>query len=373
VETCKSRDVPVALERSRSGNGAHAWFFFAEAVPAALARQFGSWLLTETMERRPELGLASYDRLFPSQDTLPEGGFGNLIALPLQGGPRKNGNSVFIDDTFEPYPDQWTFLSGIERIPADFLAMLVGEGKRGNRITGVRFVNMDEDAATPWLMPPSRTPRNPSLSGPIPKRLRIVAADQLYFEKEALTPPLRNALIRLAAFHNPEFHRAQAMRLPTYGIPRIVSCAEDYPEHVALPRGCMHEVRELLKEVKVKLDVVDERCAGTPIGVTFHGELRPEQREAVAKLLPHDIGVLAATTAFGETVVAAWMAAERGVNTLIVVHTKPLLEQWRERLSFFLGLPLKEIGVYGGGKKKPGGNVDVAIMQSLVRKGVVND
>lgn len=177
----------------------------------------------------------------------------------------------------------------------------------------------------------------------------------------------------LGAFQNPEFHKAQAMRLSTYGIPRIISCAEDYPEHIGLPRGCLHDVQNLLGGNDVKLKLHDERTVGAPIELTFQGELRLEQRDAVDKLLPHDIGVLAATTAFGKTVVAAWMIAERGVNTLVVVHTKPLLEQWRERLSKFLGLAVKEIGVFGGGKKKPGGKVDVAIMQSLVRRGVVDD
>ncbi|MDR3077209.1 MAG: restriction endonuclease subunit R, partial [Planctomycetota bacterium] len=217
--TCREKRVPVAIERSRSGNGAHAWFFFAEPASALLARQMGSYLLTETMERRPNLGLSSYDRLFPSQDTLPKGGFGNLIALPLQGIPRKNGNSVFVDGGFSTHADQWAFLSGMEKIPADFLAMLAEEGRRGNRITGVRLVNTDEDAEEPWLAPPSRTMKMPPIFGPLPKMLDIVLADQAYFEKNALTPQLRNRLVRIAAFQNPEFHRAQAMRLSTYGIP----------------------------------------------------------------------------------------------------------------------------------------------------------
>ncbi len=373
VESCRLRDVPVAVERSRSGNGAHAWFFFTEPVPASLARQMGSFLLTETTDRRPELGLTSYDRLFPSQDTLPKGGFGNLIALPLQGGPRKKGNSIFVDDAFESYADQWDYLSHLERIPADFLSMLIEEGRRENRITGVRLVNLEEDAQSPWLQPPSRTAKLPILSGTLPERLEVIMADQLYFAKEALSPSLRNRLVRIAAFQNPEFHRAQAMRLSTYGIPRIISCAEDYPDHIALPRGCLHDVRNLLGDHGVKLKLLDECNAGTPIEAAFHGELRMGQKDAVEKLQAHDIGVLAATTAFGKTVVAAWMIARRGVNALVVVHTKPLLEQWRERLSLFLALPIKEIGVFGGGKKKPSGKVDVAIMQSLVRRGEVDD
>lgn len=373
VDSCRVRDVPVAVERSRSGSGAHVWFFFAEPVPALLTRQLGSFLLTETAERRLEVGLSSYDCLFPSQDTLPKGGFGNLIALPLQGESRKNKNSVFVDDAFEMYADQWEFLSTIKKIPSDFLSTLVEEGRRGNRITGVRLVNMDEDAKSPWLLPPSRVSGAPSLEGLLPKNIEMIMADQLYFAKADLTPSLRNRLVRLAAFQNPEFHRAQAMRFSTYGIPRIVACAEEYPDHIALPRGCLADVQELLANHGVKLNVTDERNVGIPIDVAFHGELRPEQRDAVKRLEAHDIGVLAATTAFGKTVVAAWMIAQRSANALVVVHTKPLLEQWRERLSMFLGLPIKEIGMFGGGKKKPGGKVDVAIMQSLVRRGLVDD
>jgi len=205
----------------------------------------------------------------------------------------------------------------------------------------------------------------------LPERLDVVFGDQLYFEKSTLTPWLRNRLVRIAAFQNLEFYRAQTMRLTTYGIPRIVVCAEDYPEHIALPRGCLHEVEEMLTGLGVQMEICDQRNTGKKIKLEFHGELRPEQREAVDKLQRHDIGVLAATTAFGKTVVAAWMIAKRSVNTLIIVHTKPLLEQWRERLSFFYDIPIKEIGVFGGGKRKPGGAVDIAIMQSLIYRGAV--
>jgi superfamily II DNA or RNA helicase len=373
VSICCEKRVPVAMERSRSGNGAHAWFFFSKPVSARLARQMGLFLLTEAIEKRPGLGLTSYDRLFPCQDTLPKGGFGNLIALPLQGESRKNKNSVFTDCEFNPYPDQWAFLAGIEKIRPEFLSSLMSECPCEHRVTGVRFVNLDEDMTTPWLSLPSRVMKTAPPSEPLPELLDIVYADQLYFEKSALTPWLRNRLVRLAAFQNPEFYRAQSMRLPVYGIPRIVACAEEYPEHIALPRGCLDEVNELLAVHAVQIKICDRRNIGKEIDLKFQGTLRPEQHNAVDKLKRHDTGVLAATTAFGKTVAAAWMIAERGVNTLVIVHTKPLLEQWRKRLSFFLDIPITEIGVFGGGKKKLSGAVDVAIMQSLVHNGVVND
>ncbi len=187
-------------------------FFFAEAIPAVLARKLGAHLLTITMERHPDIGLRSYDRLFPNQDTLPKGGFGNLIALPLQGQARKQGNSVFIDSKLAPYPDQWEFLSSIERLPLDRVEKIAHEaGKRG-RIVGVCFASDEEDEAQPWTALPSHRHKEPPIDGPLPEQLDIVSADQLYIAKENLPPPLRNRLIRLAAFQNPEFYRAQAMR-----------------------------------------------------------------------------------------------------------------------------------------------------------------
>jgi len=211
------------------------------------------------------------------------------------------------------------------------------------------------------------------VTGPLPDRLEIILGNELYLPKEGMPPGLRNRLIRLAAFQNPEFYRAQAMRLPTYEKPRIIGCAENHGTHLGLPRGCLEEVRSLLKSLNIEAVVRDERQSGTPLEMTFHGELRPEQQLAAGKMLAHDTGVLAATTAFGKTVVAAWLIAKRNVNTLVLVHRRQIQAQWVERLSAFLGVSPKSIGQIGGGRKKPTGILDVAIIQSLVRKGVVND
>jgi hypothetical protein len=419
VDTCRTLDVPAALERSRSGNGAHVWFFFAEAVSASAARKLGSHILTETMERRPDLGLDSYDRLFPNQDTLPKGGFGNLIALPLQKTARERGNSIFLDGQFNPHPDQWAFLSSIQRISRARAEAVARDAETKGRVVGVRMAIAEDDDDAPWTAPPSRRRKEPPIAGLLPESIEMVLADQIYVPKETLPPALRNRLVRLAAFQNPEFYRAQAMRLPTYDKPRIIHCAEDHAKHIALPRGCLEDVRELLESLKIKLASRDERSTGTPLKVSFRGELRPEQAAAAEAMLRHETGVLSATTAFGKTVLAAWLIAQRGVNTLVLVHRQQLLEQWVERLSAFLAMtggpersadfqsavspnsirqaartlggsvnakasglkirdtagwkPALQIGRLGGGRRKLTGALDVALVQSLVRNGEVND
>ena len=374
LEICRQMSLPAVLERSRSGKGGHVWFFFSEAIPASLARKLGAHVLTETMERRPDIGLDSYDRFFPNQDTLPQGGFGNLIALPLQKRARESGNSVFLDERFTRHPDQWEFLSSIHKISRQEVEEVVRLAEAKGRIIGVRFaLEGDAEESAPWRIPPSRRPREVSIPGPLPETLELTLGNQIYIPKDALPPALRNRLIRLAAFQNPEFYRAQAMRLPTYDKPRIIACAEDYPKHIGLPRGCMDDLLQTLSDLKIKHVVHDERNGGRPLDAKFQGELRPEQAVAAQSMLAYDIGVLAATTAFGKTVIAAWLIAKRGVNTLVLVHRRQLQQQWVERLSTFLGLTTNAIGRIGGGRKKPTGMLDVAVIQSLVRKGIVAD
>ena len=260
--------------------------------------------------------------------------------MPLQKRPRAAGNSVFIDDALDPYDDQWTFLCSIKRMPQAAVDGIVRHAGQAGRIIGVRIASSDDDVE-PWTLPPSRRRTDLKISGELPARLDMTLSDQIYISKEDVPPELCNCLIRLAAFQNPEFYKAQSMRLPTWGKPRIIGCAEDHPRHLALPRGCYEDVRTLLDDLKIEVSTYDERVCGEPIDLSFQGELRPEQKTAVRKLLEHDIGVLSATTAFGKTVVAAWMTAQRGVNTLVLVHRRQLLDQWIERLSEFLGIPKK--------------------------------
>jgi len=374
LQTCSDWKISAAFERSRSGHGGHIWIFFDTPLPAGLARKLGAAILTRTMERRHQLGLDSYDRLFPSQDTMPKGGFGNLIALPLQQIPRSHGNSVFLDAGFNPYPDQWAFLSGFQQMSRAEIESIVSDAERSSEIIGVRCSVTDEDSAEdPWTLPPSRKKKDKPITGPLPEKVRIVHSNLVYVEKEGLPSAMLNRLHRLAAFQNPEFYRAQAMRLSTFGKPRVIRCAEEFPRHVALPRGCLDETVSLFKSHSIKVELEDQRFAGQPIDVAFHCQLRLDQQTAADAMLGFDDGILCATTAFGKTVVAAWLIAARKVNTLVLVHRRQLLDQWRERLAAFLNLPIKSIGQIGGGRRRASGVIDVAVIQSLNRKQVVDD
>lgn len=372
-ETCRHVGVPIAVERSRSGDGGHVWMFFAEPVPAITARRLATFLITETLERRPELGFDSYDRLFPSQDTMPKGGFGNLIALPLQRKPRERGNSVFVDSTFLPFTDQWAFLSSCKRLSRTEVDRVVEDAARRGRIMGVRMPVAEESDEEPWKTPPSRRMAVQPISGPLPEKLCVTLGNLVYIKREGLPPALRSRIIRLAAFQNPEFCRAQAMRVSTWDKPRVISCAEEYSKYIGLPRGCYEELLDLAQSLSIKVELTDERVRGCQINARFTGALRPEQEKAAHALLAHDTGVLAAATAFGKTVVAAHLIAERGVNTLVLVHRRQLLDQWVAQLGEFLDLGKHKIGVIGGGKHKPTGILDVAVIQSLGHKGTVDD
>ena len=230
METCRLNSIPAALERSRSGKGGHVWFFFSQPIPARDARQLGATLLTETMQRRPEIGFASYDRMFPSQDTLPKGGFGNLIALPLQRRARDYGNSVFVDDNLLPHRDQWAFLSSLSRLVPQAVHDFIHKAEARDRVLGVRIPVAEENGDEPWRQTTSQRRSPERVTEPLPDRVKIVLSDDIYIDRTALPPPMVAVLIRLAAFQNPEFYRAQAMRLPTFGKPRIISCAS-LPRH----------------------------------------------------------------------------------------------------------------------------------------------
>jgi superfamily II DNA or RNA helicase len=374
AETCRVMDVPVAVERSRSGNGAHAWFFFGSPVAASLARKMGCSLLTETMSRRHQLSMGSYDRLFPNQDTMPRGGFGNLIALPLQYEPRQQGNTVFVDASFQAYDDQWSYLASLPRTAPSFVESLAAEATRRGLVIGVRLAEpADGEEATPWRRRPSGRLRQVPILGPLPREVHAVLAQRLFVEKAGLPSPLLNEIKRLAAFQNPEFYKKQSLRLSTALTPRVIACAEELAQHIVLPRGCLGDLEELFQAHGVALQVVDQRQEGEALYVELKGELTAVQQAAAEALLPHDVGVFVAPPGVGKTVLGTYLVAKRARSTLVLVHRQPLLDQWVAQLSMFLGLEEKEIGQIGGGKRKPNGRLDVAMIQSLVRQGRVED
>ena len=383
-EVCFQFGIPDAVERSRSGNGAHAWFFFEHPVPASLARKFGSALLTHAMNKRHEITFKSYDRFFPNQDIMPKGGFGNLIALPLQKSARRDSNSVFIDEHFQPIEDQWAFLASLPKLNEKNLEELTFKLCPGDELGTLQ--NNDEEATKPW----ERAKKTEISKNDFPNRIEVTKANMLFVPKARFSQKALNHLKRLAAFKNPEFYKAQAMRLPTFDKPRIISCSDETNEYLCLPRGCETHAKTLFEEMKTKMSWIDKTNHGQTIDIVFKGSLRDDQPLAVAKLLEHDNGILCGTTAFGKTVVAIKLIAERKVNTLILVDKVSLVAQWREKLLAFLTInelfPIIDasvtritrtnssiIGQMGAGKQALNGVIDIAVMQSLNRMGEVKE
>jgi hypothetical protein len=364
-EACGELAIVPAIERSRSGQGAHAWFFFSAPVPASLARRFGLMVLTDTMARSPTLTMASYDRLFPSQDTLPKGGFGNLIALPLQGDARRRGNTVFLDEHLDPYDDQWIFLDSLPRIEPERLEAVVRSGERDGRTPDASDEGKSGEEA-PWR------PRRPLSSrlGParLPQTVSATLAQRLYVRREGLPAALIDALRRLATFSNPQFLERQRLRLSTARTPRVIACFEEAGGFLALPRGCREPLARLLDDLGVRLELDDERTEGAGLEVDFGGELTPAQAIAAREMLRHETGVLCGQPGVGKTVIAAHLIGARARSTLVLVHRRPLLEQWLERLAEFLDLGARKIGTIGAGQSRPTGRLDVAMVQSLARR-----
>ncbi|MBU8879645.1 DEAD/DEAH box helicase [Bacillus sp. FJAT-29790] len=332
-ETCKSFKVPYHIERSRSGNGAHVWIFFSSSVLAATARKLGTFLLRKTKEQNDGFHLESFDRMFPNQDTMTKGGFGNLIALPLQKVPGQNGNSLFVDESFIPYPDQWLYLSTVCKISEEDIRAIIRS-------------EVDDHVVHPG-------------------KIRIELKNGIYIKKTGIPSPLLSQIGNIASFNNPEFYKAQTGRFSTHGIPRIIQCTNNEQNDLVLPRGCLEELIDLLKKESIKVDIVDQTYEGENINVGFCGTLSSQQAEVVDTMLKEAQGTLSATTGFGKTVVATAVIAERKVNTLIIVHRTQLMKQWIERLATFLNVSPNEIGQIGGGKNKITGKVDVATIQSL--------
>jgi superfamily II DNA or RNA helicase len=350
-DAARAMDLPVALERSRSGDGAHVWLFFANAVPATSARRSGVHVLREAMTVRGELDLASYDRLFPAQSFVPKGSFGNLIALPLQGTCRKRGTTTFLDrETLEPFPDQWAFLSTIaplEREDVEGLAEALGELATG---------------------PDASTYRRPPDVVPIPRVIRARSEAMLAIDRVVLPPALLSAVKHLASIHNPEFYAKERLRFSTWNTPRFIRCYRETLDALLIPRGLRDRSAELLAEAGSHLEITDAFKEPSGIDVAMRSVLTPEQEEAVDALSEHDLGMLIAPPGSGKTVVGCGLLARRASPTLVIVDRKPLVEQWRDRLLTHLDLDSTQVGQIGGGRKRSTGVIDVVMIQSLARR-----
>ena len=361
---CDELDIPVYVEKSRSGNGAHVWIFFEESMPARIARKMGNILLTKTMEK-VSLDLDSYDRLFPNQDTMPKGGFGNLIALPFQGESSKNGNTVFVDKYFEVQENQLNILNNIRRMKSDEIYAFIDKYR-------------DDDYKEPEV--------EEVLDDHIPKKENIkditfinnvecIIENQIYIKKLKLLPNEIIYLKRLASFTNPKFYELQKLRMPIFykTTPRIISCFEEDDRFLILPRGCLEKIKEICEKSSVNLIIKDKREKGIETDYRFIGKLNKKQENAMNELIAHETGVLCATTGFGKTVIGANIISKLKTNTLVIVNRNNLLEQWKERLSYFLDINKKEIGQCGASKENLNGKLDVASFQSLFKKDNVEE
>lgn len=364
IEICDENNIPVYTERSRSGNGCHLWFFFKEEIKASVARKFGTMILNLAMEECGDIKFNSYDRLFPSQDFLQKDGFGNLIALPLQKQVREHGNSVFVDGNLREVDDQWHYLSQMQKISEEDVLRICNMYKD---------IKMDDDSEVPKV--DKRTISITKVD--FPEIVVLERCRGIKVSKNGLSPKALLLLRKLASYANPEFYAKQAMRLSTYGIPRVTVVYDEDDESIVLPRGIEVELLNIFDENNIRYSINDSRYEGKDIQIDFKGQLTDRQEKVFHELIQYNEGVLSATTGFGKTVIGARIIAEKRRPTLILVHTKELAKQWKDRLEQFLQIDevvekrkknKSIIGQLGGGKKELFGIVDIAIMQSMFER-----
>jgi superfamily II DNA or RNA helicase len=354
LDAAHATGVPAALERSRSGDGGHVWVFFDGDVPAMSARRIGVHLLREAMTVRAEIDLASYDRLFPAQDFMPKGSFGNLIALPLQGVSRKSGTTVFLDPTsLEPFEDQWAYLSAIEPLSAQSAIELAGA--LGELAAG-------PDAST------YRRPANGSTNPTPPPTIAARAEAMLAVDRIGVPPAMLAALKHLASLHNPEFYEKERLRFSTWNTRRFIRCYRETLDRLLLPRGLREKAARTVADAGSELVITDGYGHPPGLSVELLANLTPEQTIAEEAVGKQELGMLVAPPGSGKTVVGCAVIARHQVPTLVIVDRKPLMEQWRDRLVSHLTLTPKQIGQLGGGRSRATGVVDVAMVQSLARR-----
>lgn len=356
--------VDVAIEISKSGNGAHAWVFFSEPLQAKSVRQLGTIIMALASRDRYTMSLESYDRFFPNQDTMPKGGFGNLIALPLQKEARDNGRTIFVDDTFNIYPDQWLYLSERKRLSLNDLNSILSTIKETSSLKAELLTNDEEIKSAETLVENVSTNLE---SGTFSGRIDFNLGAQLSINIEFLPSKIINAFKRTATFANPKFFELQRLRFSTWNTPRYICCAGIKNSILILPRGTLETCLNLSTSAGAEAIIKDIRLTLSNINISFNGELTSEQEKAVSELLTHDFGVLVAPPGIGKTVMACAVIARRKSPTLILVHRKQLMDQWKSQIMRFLNMPAKEIGIIGGNKKKGKGVIDIATLQTLAR------
>jgi superfamily II DNA or RNA helicase len=363
-EAAQRAGVAAAIELSRSGNGAHAWIFFFEAVPAALARRLGTILLAKASATRPAMSLDAYDRLFPNQDTMPKGGFGNLIALPLAGEPRKLGKTVFLDDELNPHSDQWALLATVKRLSREDLDRIAGQIAPMTALASSRGDSAFALESDECALDLSRPTINPGMiSGEVTLRF-----DSRLHIPRSVPAVVLAALKRLATFANPVFHEKLRLRFATYDTPRFIFAGEWHADRLVIPRGAMDDAITILEKAGANVTIHDARPDGKRVPWTFHGELRPEQKAAVLEMSKHDYGVLCAPPGAGKTVMGFALIARHLTSTLVLVHRTVVLDQWCKEAARFLGIAKrKEIGIWRGSTRRLTRRLDIAMLPSLAR------
>lgn len=359
ASVCDKYEVPIAIERSRSGNGIHIWIFFATNIKAITARKLGSLLLSKTMEIS-NISISTFDRMFPNQDTLPKGGYGNLIALPFQNEPSKYGNTLFVDRNFILIKNQMQYLSSIHKLTEIEVWEKIKQLSNETIDISHEIIDMQNEVKV-------KSKNNIDY----PKSIKVILKDMVYIDKANLDGVVKNSFRRLATFANPEFYKKQKMRMSVYNVPMVIDCSKEDEKYLKLPRGTYDYLKSLCNVNNIEIISKDERFVGNKIEVKFKGSLKEEQQIAIDHMLKYDNGILCAPTGFGKTVIGCKLIEERKVNTLILVNKIQLLNQWKDRIKEFLDV--KEVGEISSKKKNITNVIDVVSIKSLWNNGNVLD
>lgn len=383
-EICKLNDIDALVERSRSGKGAHLWIFFQKPIEASLARKFGNALLKKGAEAVNLKSFRYYDRMLPMQDRLPPGGLGNLIALPLQGQALKEGNSAFADENWNAYPDQWEILFSKPKLTQEYIEDKIKEWKvqSAPAIGGLSEI-FDKDDEKPWEKAKHFAKQD------VDGMMRIILANAIYIDTSNLKPRIQNQIRGLAAFLNSVFFKNQAMGLSNFDNARYIYLGNDENGYIKIPRGLMEHIVAECDQAEIEYEIEDKRCAGRMIETAFNGQLKESQIPAIEKLIQNDIGILSAATAFGKTVVCCNIIAQKKVNTLILLQSSALVQQWEDSLKRFLTIeeeaPEYEtpsgrkkrrksvIGRLQGPHDSTTGIIDIAMVGSVYRGGAFHN